>query len=153
MLRILIGYYKYIKRILLDIYVQIVKQIDLTEKTTVKISKFILQAMNDFITHNKEVLRDMGIVTKDDFIDEAVKQQMERLKQEIAKIPPYKHINAYEDRIVLEDIKTGEFIHIYFKNGKIFCNFCEDFTCKHIDHAWEIDSVRKMLAERGIKKK
>lgn len=125
-------------------------------RTNVSVDSDQYDLIKIFFNTNKEVLKNKyGITTIAEFYDKAVVNYIEKLKSEIEKLEPYEHINAYEDRVVLKDIKMGTFIHIYFREDKgsirLNCSYDSSFDCEHIDYCWEIDTVREMLETRGIK--
>lgn len=125
---------------------------DLEGQTTVRVDAPTQQQVGKFIEANKEILRkEYGITSIGSFYDRAVIEYIQSLTGLIQKLPPFKHVNAYEDHIVLQDIRSAKMYEIYFKNDKLMCIECKSSECTHIIHALELNEVKNELRRRGFK--
>lgn len=95
-----------------------------------------------------EQIKSMGITNLAQFVDAAVKDKLEQLERK-----RFDHINMYEDHVKILDNKldrVGRIVAVYFKDTKAWCDYCDENLCVHIQYAWELEKVRKILEERGL---
>ena len=85
-----------------------------------------------------------GLTNTSQFIDSAIRGLLEKLESERLK-----HINMYDDHVKIMDNnlgKIGRIVSVYFKKGnKPWCDYCKESDCIHVQYAWEIADVRKIL--------
>ena len=66
-----------------------------------------------------------------------------------------KHLNMYDDHVKILDNrlgKLGRIVSVYFKrDGKPYCDYCQEPDCVHVQYAWEIPEARKVLEGHGLK--
>ena len=95
-------------------------------------------------------IKKQGITSISQFISRTVNEEFEKLKQKNIS-----HVNMYEDHVKIMDRKLGKLgriISVYFKKGKTsWCDYCEEPDCIHVQYAWEIPEVRKILEKHGLK--
>ena len=91
-----------------------------------------------------------GLTNSNQFIDWAVREKVEELEQ-----AGISHLNLYEDHVKILDSrlgKLGRIVSVYFKrDGKPYCDYCEEPDCVHVQYAWEIPEARKVLEGYGLK--
>lgn len=67
----------------------------------------------------------------------------------------FEHVNMYEDHVKILDNRIGRqgrILSVYFRHdAEPVCDYCEESDCVHIQYAWEMGSVRKMLEMRGLR--
>ena len=63
-------------------------------------------------------------------------------------------ISTYKDHTKIMDNKLGRIgriVTVYFRKGEdAWCEFCDETDCIHIQYAWELPEVRKILRVRGL---
>ena len=87
----------------------------------------------------------LGYKNVSQFVINAIRKLIEQYK------PRFEHFNTYEDHVTIID-RTGKharLIDIYFRNGKAYCEFCQDFDCEHIRFALKIPKVVEPLRRAG----
>ncbi len=96
-----------------------------------------------------EEAKEEGLNNVNQFIDSAIRDLLEKLESE-----RFKHINMYNDHVKIMDNKLGKLgriVSVYFKKGgNQWCDYCEESDCIHVQYAWEIADVRKILEKRGF---
>ena len=96
-----------------------------------------------------DAMKREGITNMAQFIDAAVKEKLEKFERK-----RFNHVNMYEDHVKILDNgleEIGRIVSVYFKDGqKAYCDYCEEHICVHIQFAWEIPDVRRILVERNL---
>ena len=96
-----------------------------------------------------DALKREGITNMSQFVDAAVKEKIDKFERK-----RFNHINMYEDHVKILDNdleKIGRIVSVYFKDGqKAYCDYCNEHICVHIQFAWELPDVRKILEERDL---
>ena len=63
-------------------------------------------------------------------------------------------ISTYEDHAKIMDNKLGKIgriVAVYFRKGEdAWCEYCDEADCIHIQYAWELPEVRKILKGKGL---
>ena len=91
-----------------------------------------------------EEAKEEGLNNVNQFIDSAIRELLEKLEQKRMN-----HLNMYDDHVKIMDNKLGKIgriVSVYFKKGnKPWCDYCRESDCIHVQYAWEIADVRKIL--------
>ena len=113
----------------------------MVEWETVKIPKSLLEQIEKII--NSEYGVKIGLRNKNQFVTDAVKKLVQEYSER------FNHLNMYDDHVKIIDNKLGKLgriVSVYFKKGnKPWCDYCEESDCIHVQYAWEIADVRKIL--------
>ena len=90
-----------------------------------------------------------GLTNLSQFVDVAIRELLEKLEQESIS-----HVNMYYDHVKIMDRKLGKLgriVSVYFKKeNNPWCDYCEESDCIHVQYAWEIADVRKVLKKYGF---
>ncbi len=90
-----------------------------------------------------------GLTNVSQFIDSAIRDLIEKIESERLK-----HVNMYDDHVKIMDNRLGELgriVSVYFKKeGGPWCDYCKKPDCIHVQYAWEIADVRKILGKYGF---
>ena len=89
-----------------------------------------------------------GITNMSQFLDAAIKEKI--IKVETKR---FDHVNMYEDHVKILDNnleKHGRIVSVYFRGTRAWCDYCEEHICVHIQYAWEIPEVRRVLEKRKM---
>ena len=90
-----------------------------------------------------------GLTNKAQFVDYAIRELLTRLEVERMS-----HFNMYDDHVKILDNrlgKLGRIVSVYFKrDGKPYCDYCEESDCVHVQYAWELPEARKVLEGHGL---
>ena len=96
-----------------------------------------------------DIVGKQGITSISQFISRAVSEGLSKLESE-----RFKHMNMYDDHVKIIDNKLdkiGRIVSVYFKKGnRPWCDYCEEPDCIHVQYAWEIADVRKILEKYGF---
>lgn len=95
-----------------------------------------------------ETAKEAGISNMAQFLDMALREKLERLERK-----RFDHINMHDDHVKILDNnleKCGRIVSVYFQGIRAWCDYCEEHMCVHIEYAWDIPSVRKILDERRV---
>jgi len=91
-----------------------------------------------------DIGRRKGLTNTNQFIDWAVKEKLEELEQ-----TRFSNINTYDDHVKILDNrigKLGQIVSVYFKkNNNMWCDYCDETNCVHIQYANEIPQVKSIL--------
>ncbi len=113
----------------------------MVEWETVAIPKSLVEQIEKII--NSEYGAKIGLRNKNQFVTDAVKKLIQECSERL------KHINMYDDHVKIMDNKLGKLgriVSVYFKKGNNpWCDYCEEPDCIHVQYAWEIAGVRKIL--------
>ncbi len=114
---------------------------------TVPLKKGLLAEIN-MLLQLKTVRDEEGISNVSRFVDQAVREKMERLERKRFEL-----INMHDDHVKVLDSKLekmGRIVSVYFREGgRAWCDYCEEHLCVHIQYAWEVPDVRKILDRNG----
>ncbi|MDE0265566.1 MAG: hypothetical protein OXK17_00850 [Thaumarchaeota archaeon] len=113
---------------------------------TVNVKKVMLDEVERML--RTDAVRKDGITNMSQFVDLALREKIERFER-----MRFEHINMYEDHVKILDNKlgrAGRILSVYFRDTRAWCEYCDEHMCVHIQYAWEIPDVRKVLAARKI---
>lgn len=91
-----------------------------------------------------------GISTGTDLISMLLKREYDFLQGK----PRFEHINMYEDHVKILDReleKSGRIVSVYFRKDGPFCDYDQTRECIHVDYAWGVPEVAKVLRSKGLK--
>lgn len=74
---------------------------------------------------------------------------LEKYDVEIDLAPRFEHFNFYEDHVTIWDRKEKRLVDVYFRNRRVYCEFCKEFDCEHISFALSLPKVVKPLRDIG----
>ena len=98
---------------------------------------------------HKDSVKKLGISSISQFVTNAISEYVEELEQKNMS-----HVNVYDDHVKIMDRelgKIGRIVSVYFKKGnKPWCDYCRESDCIHVQYAWEIADVRKILEKYGF---
>ncbi len=96
-----------------------------------------------------DIVKKQGITSISQFISRTVSKELEKLE-----FKRMKHVNMYDDHVKIMDNKLGKLgriVSVYFKKeNSPWCDYCEEPDCIHVQYAWEIADVRKILEKYGF---
>lgn len=95
-----------------------------------------------------KVMKEKGITNISQFVTTAIREKVEKVERK-----RFAHINTYEDHTKILDNnleKYGRIVSVYFRGKRAWCDYCEEYVCVHIQHAWEIPDVKKILKAKNI---
>ena len=113
---------------------------------TVNVKKSLLDEV-ERVRRTDEAKKD-GITNVAQFVDLALREKLEKFERR-----RFEHINMHEDHVKILDNKlgrTGRIVSVYFRDAKAWCECCDEHMCVHIQYAWEIPDVRKVLSARKL---
>lgn len=113
--------------------------------SALRLRRELIETIDKFV--NSEAGKNRGYHSRADFIDKAIRQQLE------AEKPKLEHVNTFEDHAKIADYELHRIVSIYFKDGQAWCDHHESTTCYHIDYALSLPEVKKALKEHGWKRK
>ncbi|NIO20998.1 MAG: hypothetical protein GTN76_09720 [Candidatus Aenigmarchaeota archaeon] len=66
--------------------------------------------------------------------------------------PRFEHVNTYDNHVKILDNQMNRIAEVYFKtNDKSWCSLCNSHDCVHIEYAWTLPKIAKILREHGFK--
>lgn len=66
--------------------------------------------------------------------------------------PRFEHFNVYEDHVTIIDNqapKGQQWVDIWFRGDRPFCEYCQESDCEHIRFALELPEVIQALKKHG----
>ena len=63
--------------------------------------------------------------------------------------PALEHFNVYEDHVTVIDHRRRTLADIYFRDGNVYCELCEEKECEHVQYALSIPKIEQALREKG----
>ena len=116
----------------------------------VRISLDLAEEVKKFV--ESKLGRSLRYNSQADFVAQAVREALERVRE---RRPRFNHVNMYEDHVKILDRELerhGRIVSVYFKiDGRPYCEY-EKNECVHVDYAWEIPEVARVLDPKGIRK-
>jgi len=111
----------------------------------------------DVIEHYIKSHKEMGYKSLADFITDAIREKCEQLKilTPMPEQPILEHFNLSEegvrvlDRSLANHTSRGRIIDVFFKEGKIWCDYCESADCRHVKFALSLPVVHKIISKKG----
>ena len=89
-----------------------------------------------------------GFTNISQFVDHILRKTIEDMEKQM------EHLNMYDDHVKIMDRKLGKLgriVSVYFKKeNSPWCDYCEEPDCIHVQYAWEIADVRKILKKHGF---
>jgi len=116
---------------------------------TVRIPKEMVDTIEEFLKTDQA--RKMGFLHITDIATEAVREFLNDLGYYPSR-PRFQHYNVYEDRVTIIDNdapKGKEWVDVWFRGDKPFCEYCQESDCDHIQFILEIPEVVQGLREHG----
>ena len=110
---------------------------------TVNIQKGLIEEVRRLL--EMKTVENEGLTNVSQFVTAAVREKIKRTEQK-----RFDHINTYEDHVKILDNKLearGRIVSVFFRDRRAWCDYCEEHMCVHIQYAWEIPEVRKILGE------
>ncbi len=99
--------------------------------------------------HTEEAQRD-GFTNVSQYTDHVLREAVSDLESK-----RFEHVNMYDDHVKILDNRVGRqgrILSVYFRRDtNPMCDYCEESDCVHVQYAWEIDGVRRMLEQHGLR--
>ena len=86
---------------------------------------------------------ELGYKSVSSFVIAAIRRLIEETK------PTLEHFNVYEDHVTIIDHKRRRLVNVYFRNGRIYCELCQETECPHTEYALNIPKIQEALREKG----
>ena len=86
---------------------------------------------------------ELGYKSVSSFVIAAIRRLIEETK------PTLEHFNVYEDHVTIIDHKRRRLVNVYFRNGRIYCELCQETECPHTRYALNIPKIQEALREKG----
>jgi len=86
---------------------------------------------------------ELGYKSVSSFVIAAIRRLIEETK------PTLEHFNVYEDHVTIIDHKRRRLVNVYFRNGRIYCELCQEAECPHTEYALNIPKIQEALREKG----
>jgi len=86
---------------------------------------------------------ELGYKSVGSFVTSAVRRMIEETG------PALEHFNVYEDHVTVIDRRRRTLVNVYFRNGNVYCDVCEEKDCEHVQYALSIPKVEQALREKG----
>ena len=86
---------------------------------------------------------ELGYKSVSSFVIAAIRRLIEETK------PTLEHFNVYEDHVTIIDHKRRRLVNVYFRNGRIYCELCQETECPHTQYALNIPKIQEALREKG----
>jgi hypothetical protein len=121
----------------------------------VSLQKDLIGTIENYVKAHPE----MGYKSLADFVTDAIREKCEKLGIFAPETtgPPLEHFNISEegvrvlDRTLRNGTANGRIIDVYFKPGKILCEYCDSSNCRHVQFALSIPAVQKIMQQKGWK--
>jgi hypothetical protein len=114
--------------------------------------KDLVGAIEEYINTHPE----MGYKSLADFATDAMREKCEKLGIFLPKadLPILEHFNLSEagvrvlDRGLANHSTSGRIVDIYFKPSGIWCDYCKEDSCRHIDFALTVPSIQEIVVRK-----
>ncbi|MCE2499197.1 MAG: hypothetical protein J4F28_09515 [Nitrosopumilaceae archaeon] len=90
-----------------------------------------------------------GLTSVAKFVELAIREKLGDIE-----IKRFSHVSTLDDGIRILDNwmkPIGSIVTVSFKDEWAWCDHCEDMSCVHVQYAWAIPEIRKVLEERGLR--
>ena len=99
--------------------------------------------------NTEEAKRD-GFTNVSQYTDHVLREAVSELESK-----RFEHVNMYEDHVKILDNRAGRqgrILSVYFRReAGPMCDYCEESDCVHVQYAWEIDDVQRILEQHGLR--
>jgi hypothetical protein len=82
------------------------------------------------------------------FIEAAVRQELDELRLKYPILPRFEHINVDSNGAKILDRQLKEVIQVYIRQDGIYCEHDETDECEHIKYALELEDVQKIVIQK-----
>jgi len=109
----------------------------------------VLEKLQSRYESKREELEKKNIRSFNSYVTDILAVLVER-DEILARYAPFmSEAGIFENRILIDDKKKGEFFEVVHKNKELFCRGCERSDCLHVGFAYSIPLVNKTLREEG----
>ncbi|HML02275.1 MAG TPA: hypothetical protein VK487_02765 [Candidatus Bathyarchaeia archaeon] len=115
----------------------------------------------DKIEEYLKVHPEMGYTSLTDFATDAIRERCRELRilvpEPARDLPSIEHFNIDEngvrilDRTIANGGSNGRIIDVYFKQDRVWCDYCQSEDCRHVKFALTIPKVQETLRQKGWK--
>ena len=113
----------------------------------ISLQRELVDRIEEYIKGHPEA----GYKSLADFVTEAVRKRCEELKilGPRTEPPALEHFNVNQDHVTVIDHKRRMFADVYFREGHVYCELCEEEDCEHVKYALDLPKVQKALERKG----
>ena len=113
----------------------------------ISLQRELVDKIEEYIKSHPEA----GYKSLADFVTDALRKRCEELKilGPNPEPPTLEHFNVNQDHVTVIDHKRRMFADVYFRNGRVYCELCEEEDCEHVKYALSLSKVRKALERKG----
>jgi hypothetical protein len=104
---------------------------------------------------------EMGYTSLTDFATDAIREKCGELRilvpEPTHELPSIEHFNIDEngirilDRTIANGSSNGRIIDVYFKQDRVWCDYCQSADCSHVKFVLAIPKVQETLRQKGWK--
>ncbi|MDE0266647.1 MAG: hypothetical protein OXK17_06475 [Thaumarchaeota archaeon] len=96
------------------------------------------------------MVKDLGLNNMSEFVDYALRETLGKIE-----LKRFSHISTDGARVCILDSRVepiGRLVSVMFHDDDVWCEYCDENVCVHIQYVWEIPEVRKALEKRNLKR-
>ena len=93
--------------------------------------------------------KETGLMSASQFVDTAIREMIKNVG-----LKRFELSEVHDDHVSIIDSKVeplGTIVHVYLRETQLWCDFCDEHMCVHIQYMWEIPKIRRVLEDRGFK--
>jgi len=118
---------------------------------SVSVRSQVLERLETQYNSQKEQLeKEKNITSFSSYVSNILMDMVERSEILSRYAPFMSEIGITDNRIILDDKKTGSIVEIILMNKELFCRDCQRNDCIHVGFAYSIPIVNKTLREQGV---
>ena len=93
--------------------------------------------------------KETGLLNAAQFVDIAIREMIKTVG-----LRRFELVDVHDDHVSIIDSKVeplGTIVHVYLRETQLWCDFCDECMCVHIQYMWEVPKLRRVLENHGFK--
>ncbi len=92
--------------------------------------------------------QEMGLTNQAEFLEMSVRELLGKIEAKRFTL-----MEKVDDTVSILDNRVeplGRIIRVVFSGEDAWCEYCEEYTCVHVQYVWLIPEVKEALEKRGL---
>ena len=93
--------------------------------------------------------KETGLLSAAQFVDIAIREMIKTVG-----LKRFELVDVHDDHVSIIDSKVeplGTIVHVYLRETQLWCDFCDECMCVHIQYMWEVPKLRRVLENHGFR--
>lgn len=118
-------------------------RLGLSEYTKLSLKRELLEKVEQYINQYPE----RGYRSLAQFVEDAIREKADEMR--IYELTPrFRHFNLDEKGVKIQDNEKNQIVDINFSPKGIQCEYCHSNTCRHVEFALSISTIRGIIKKK-----